>query len=345
MKRILSYVVFITLLLFSSCDVHEWPVKRETMPVHVSLNFHAEMGEQDFFYEGISSRSMSDAYDMRYVIRAYPISEDGTVSKDYDVEFIFANTDVELGGNYNYNTNVDLPEGVYRLIVWADFVDEGSTFHKYYNCENFSSIVLNGAHTGNTDYRDAFSGSADVTIVSCVEEEVEIQEIAVEMKRPLAKYTFISNDLGEFIEKELIRTRGESFDGEEEGSRVINLDDYKVVIFYPMYMPNTYNTFNDKAVNSASGVRFSSKITRVNDSEASLGFDYVVINDDPDAKVTVSIGLFDNKGEQLAMSDNFNIPLKRSVNTIVRGKFMVVEAGGGISIDPSFNGDHNIVLP
>jgi len=76
-----------------------------------------------------------------------------------------------------------------------------------------------------------------------------------------------------------------------------------------------------------------------------MGFDYVVINDDPDAKVTVKVGLFDNEGNQLAMSESFNIPLQRSVNTLVRGKFLVVDADGGISIDPSFDGDHNIVLP
>ena len=76
-----------------------------------------------------------------------------------------------------------------------------------------------------------------------------------------------------------------------------------------------------------------------------MGFDYVVINDDPDAKVTVRVGVFDKQGAQLILSPSFNIPLKRSVNTLVRGKFLVTESGGGISIDPSFNGDHNIVLP
>ena len=117
------------------------------------------------------------------------------------------------------------------------------------------------------------------------------------------------------------------------------------MIYYPMYMPNTYNLFTDKAVNSATGVQFESRLVRINQKEVSMGFDYVVINDVADAKVTVRVGLFDKEGTLLAMSGSFNVPLQRSVNTLIKGKFMTVESDGGISIDPGFNGDHNMVIP
>ena len=349
MKRSLYLIIYLSLLLVG-CNVHEWPDKREMVSFYLNLNFHPAMGEQDYFYSRGNSRSAVDAHDLRYVVRAYPLNADGSASSEHTAEFVFSKPNTAIGDDYNYSTRLELPAGSYRLSVWADFVDAGTTSHTYYNYDNFSSIVLHGSHKANTDYRDAFSGSQHITLESSIYEDVELLNATVEMTRPLAKYTFISTDLKEFIDKELLRmSRNEASTGDElqsdAGSRVIDLEDYKVMIYYPMYMPNTYNIFTDKAVNSATGVMYESKLTRLDVNEASMGFDYVVINDDPDAKVTVKVGLFDLEGNQLAMSESFNIPLKRSVNTLVRGKFLVVDADGGISIDPSFDGDHNIVLP
>ena len=347
-SRILYLIIYVCLLPLAGCNVHEWPDKRETVSFLLQLNFHPAMGEMDYFYTRGSSRAVV-GHDMRYVVRAFPLNADGSTAVDYTEEFIFTRA-MALGDDYNYSTRLELPEGNYRLSVWADFVDAGTTAHKYYDYDDFAAIVLHGEHKANTDYRDAFSGTEDVTLLSSIYEDAEVVEAVVEMTRPLAKYTFISTDLQEFIDKELLRlSRNEATDGDkvqsDAGSRVIDLNDYRVMIYYPMYMPNTYNLHTDKASWSATGVMYESKLTRLNANEASMGFDYVVINDDPDAKVTVKVGLFDNEGNQLAMSESFNIPLQRSVNTLVRGKFLVVDADGGISIDPSFDGDHNIVLP
>lgn len=349
MKRTAIYIigmVWAALTMLPGCNVHEWPQEAEAVPFDVQLNFNIEMTMWDHFYNRSRSRAKTETYDKRYVIKAYPIFPDGTVSSEFTREFTFTKPNVEIGDDYSFQARLDLPEGKYRLMVWTDFVEPGSTAHTFYNCDKFNSIVLHGSHKANTDYRDGFAGTVDVTLESTIQEGVEIVKANILLKRPFAKYTFVSNDLQEFISRELLRlSRNDNGMEDVEGSRVINLEDYKVVIYYPMYMPNTYNLFTDKAVNSATGVQYVSKPVRISQDEVVLGFDYVVINDNPDAKVTVAVGVFDKEGTQIAMSESFNIPLKRSVNTIVRGKFMTVESDGGISIDPSFNGDHNIVLP
>lgn len=349
MKKIAIYIIGMvlgTFTMLTGCDVHEWPEEAETVSFNVRLDFHLEMTAWNHSHHINATRGESVEYDMRYVLRAYPISPDGTVSSDYLKEFIFIKPYTQLEDDYSFQTELDIPEGKYRLMVWADFVESGTKGPTFYNCEKFNSIVLHGSHKANTDYRDAFAGTTDVVLESTIQEGVEKVEAEILLKRPFAKYTFISDDLQEFISRELSRlSRNENGSDEDAGSRVIDLNTYKAVIYYPMYMPNTYNLYTDKAVNSATGVQYSSKPIRLTEDEVMLGFDYVVINDDPDAKVTVAIGLFDSQGTQVAMSESFNIPLQRSVNTIVRGKFMTVETGGGISIDPSFKGDHNIVLP
>ena len=349
MKRTVIYIIgmlWTALIMLPGCDVHEWPEEAESVPFELRLDFKIDISAWDYFYTRSKSRLSSENYDMRYVLRAYPVFTDGTVSSEYVKEFIFTRPHTSLGDDYSYQTQLHLPEGKYRLMVWTDFVEPGTTEHTFYNCDNFNSIVLHGSHRANTDYRDAFAGKVDVELVSSIQEGIEVVNAEILLKRPFAKYTFISNDLQEFVTRELLRlSRGENGVDGGDASRVVNLEDYQVIISYPMYMPNTYNLFTDKAVNSATGVKYTSKLIRLSEDEVSLGFDYVVINDDPDAKVTVAVGLFDKEGTQIAMSETFNIPLKRSMNTIVHGKFMTVESGGGISIDPSFNGDHNIVLP
>lgn len=349
MKKIAIYIIGIllgTLPMLTGCDVHEWPEEAETVPFDLRLDFRVEMTAWDYFHKISRSRAELVEYDMRYVLRAYPILSDGTVSPDHLKEFIFTKPNTTLGDDYSYQTQLDLPEGKYRLMVWVDFVEPGTEGPTFYNCEKFNSIVLHGSHKANTDYRDGFAGTTDVVLESTIQEGMQMVNAEILLKRPFAKYTFISEDLQEFVSRELLRlSRNENGSGDDAGSRVIDLNDYKVVVYYPMYMPNTYNLFTDKAVNSTTGVQYTSKPVRISEDEVVLGFDYVVINDDPDAKVTVAVGVFDKEGTQIAMSESFNIPLQRSVNTIVRGKFMTVETGGGISIDPSFNGDHNIVLP
>lgn len=334
MRRFLYLIILVATVFLNACDVHEWPEKPKDIGFNLELVFDTYMGEENYYYDnGVVSRA-SDSHDMRYIVRAYPVNGNDMVGNEPVAEWIYSRGNVTVGDDYGYSTQYFLPEGQYRLMAWADFVDAGSVSHKYYNYDNFNSIVLHGSHKANTDYRDGFSGGADLVLESTIQGDVEMQNVVINMKRPFAKYTFVATDLKEFIEKEML-----------QGHEDARLQDYTVMFIYPMYMPNTYNLFTDKAVNSTTGIQFKSKLTPLNETEAAMGFDYVVINDDPDAKVTVSVGVFDKQGNQLAMSPSFNIPLQRSVNSIIRGRFLMKESDGGISIDPGFNGDHNIVLP
>ena len=74
-----------------------------------------------------------------------------------------------------------------------------------------------------------------------------------------------------------------------------------------------------------------------------MGFDFVMVNG-TDASVMVTLGLLDAEGNPVSMSDEINVPLNRSVNTIVRGKFLIQEANGGVGIDPGFEGDYIVPI-
>ncbi len=338
---------------WTSCDVHELPDPSERAGLKIRLEFDTYMGEQDWFFTRSStSTRYIDTHDMRYIVRAYLLGPDDKMSSRFE-QFSYYKPIFSVGDDYTLEEEISLPAGKYRFMAWADFVSRGTDEHCYYDFGEFNNIRLYGKHQANTDYRDAYRGTADTTLVTGIA-ETPVTTLVLPMERPLAKYTFVTTDLQEFIDKEvrLMAVRGEQADSTrayyvvaEDSTRVdtrgLNLEDYKVVFYYPMYMPSTYNIFTDKPVDSSVGVQYKSGLTVMNNDEARMGFDYVMVGN-TDAKVTIQVGLFDKDDNQISMSEAFDIPLNRSMNTIVRGKFLMLDAQGGVSIDPSFNGDYNI---
>lgn len=204
-------------------------------------------------------------------------------------------------------------------------------------------------HEGNNDYRDAFRGIRDIRITTGIMDK-EPESVEIDMERPMAKFEFVTTDLEEFIDKEVkaamagITPTPEAEPVPEDGpSKVIDMNDYKVAFYYVGYMPNTFNMFTDKPSDSVMGVNFDGRISRLGNGEASMGFDYVFVNG-KEASVTVRVGIYDKNGKELSMSKPVNVPLLRNKHTVIKGRFMMQEASGGVGIDPSFSGDYNIML-
>jgi hypothetical protein len=242
---------------------------------------------------------------------------------------------------------LDLPSGDYNIKVWSDLV-KPNTVVPFYDAANFSEITLQGEHQPNTDYRDAFRGTNSISLVADYMERIP-DTLDITMQRPLAKFELITNDVVEFIVKETIRVASKSNGGktptdDDAPSRVINLEDYKVMFYYVGFMPDTYSMYTDKPVDSSTGVFFESTLKKLTESEATLGFDYMMVNDKKSI-VTVKIGIFDNEGLQLSMSDPIEVPLQRNYHTVIRGMFLLSEASGGVSINPEFDGEYNFIFP
>ena len=351
-KNLLAYIVVISAFLLSltSCDVHEFPeevsLTKEYFTIY--LDFDTDMQEQDYFYDSRSPELIS-GYEMRYTIKAFPYettrNADGTrsISRAAMWEHVFT-SEVALN-DYDTSVKLQIPKGEYTLMVWADFVKKGTHKHHFYDPGNFSEIVLYGDHKANTDLRDAFRGTKPVEVYE-VKPDEEAADIIIPMERPLAKFTVVTTDLKEFFEREeeAARKRAEARGEEYDESRGINLSDYQVVFYYSGFMPSAYSMFTDRPIDSKTGVTFYSKLEQISEDEARMGFDFVMVNG-KDASVMVTMGLLDAEGNPVSSSDEINVPLNRSKNTIVRGKFLMQEAGGGIGIDPGFNGDYNITIP
>ncbi len=374
-------IVLLTLVGATACDVHEFPEPVEPEPFTLHLNFDTELP----FYKEVeyntrsvnlyanSSTWMKD-YDVRYIVEVYPANNtrrpNNNFSREADQRIVLT---AASGGELNRDIQLMLLPGEYRFIVWTDYVEIGSQEDKFYDTSDFAEIKLKGDHCGSNDMRDAFRGKIEARTF-------ETREAVVEMGRPLAKYTFVATDLEDFItrqydyivRKELERkkkakqegaasddTRSEtSTTGETnttdvtdvtgtdrfDPTRLVNFEDFKVVFRYTGFMPCAYNLFLGRPADSSVGVFFESSLNRLSSEEAQLGFDYVFVNG-TEGSVAVAVELYNTEGELLSRSSTIEVPLMRSKETVVRGKFLTHIAQGSVGISPGYDGEWNIEIP
>lgn len=339
------------LLCITSCAVHEWP-EPSPADVIVNLDFDTQLPQYKVLNEE-GTRASHDGrdYDIRYTIAAYRLLQDGSYAEEPFLLKVFSKDEIE---ELNATFRFSIDEGSYRFYVWTDFVLAGTQSDCFYNTTNFRRISLQGTHEGNNDFRDAFSGSADLKVIRLGSRETP-STVTVQMRRPLAKFEFITTDLQEFITKtieamirkeeaEAAAKAGETKSDGDTKTPVVDLEKYTVVFFYSGYMPNAYNMMEGKPCDSATGVKFSSAISAIDNHDARLGFDYVFVNGE-ESSVMVTVALYDEEGTQLSISRQIEVPIKRSMLTTVRGSFLMQNTGGGVAIDPGFEDEFNIYIP
>ena len=326
------------------CDVHEWPEPHATViPLSLSYetdfyvwehNYDPVLGSVeeadptlDIFpgYPGTSSKynNVLSTGVLRIHVKAFPASDPSRCV----VEQTFVR---EISGS-SYDTNLDLevPEAdeTYNIVIWSDLLEYPEA-EPFYTTTDFSRVrIIPENYTGNTDYRDGYRGKVRVDVATLTNDRQ-----VVSMRRPMGKFELVTTDLSEFLDHET-KLQGQ----------LVTPDDYRVVISFPMYYPSSYSAIDDFLENSSTGVSFETTMTVTGTSEASLGFEYVMLNDIADGGVQVRVDVYRLKdGSHVAGSAMFTIPMRRDHHTLLRGAFFSIEGDGGIGIDPGFNGDHNI---
>lgn len=352
MKRFVHLIIYMSLLLPMACDVHEWPDKPDSVQFDLRLDYETGMVPWYFTYDGenTTEQGLGDEYDnsqghgrMRYIVRACPVGMGRSASQAAASEFLFTK---DVSGGYDNEVRLDLAPGDYDIMVWSDLAENDGDA-PFYDAGDFAEITLQGDHEGGNDYRDAYRGTGGMSLVADVEEHAPATAV-IPMQRPLAKFELVTDDLDEFMAKEARRmaqaSGGTEAPAEDDAATRVDIGNYKVVVYYTGFMPCAYSMYTDKPVDSATGVAFRSTLKRLGGTEASLGFDYVFVNGTESA-VTVRVAIYDADGKQVGLTDPVNVPLKRNRHTVLHGHFLTTEASGGITINPGYDGDHNVVFP
>ena len=376
-RIIRNYIGLVTLVavLLSSCNVHEWPKEQEEVyPFVLNMDFDMELPlHKELFYsrdgfEEETSRYGDDAFDIRYKVNVYSVTDQNDENRNVVYSYIFTQPYVE---NHNFQVLLNLPEGNYRFRVWSDHVLSGTREDHFYQTDDFAGIKLNqnNGHNGSNEFRDAFSGSAygevyDPEIYKLQKGEYPDNSATALMKRPMGRYEFVSTDMDDFLNKAIQNmeaaklaallakaasrtvddTKGEDTKGEifwngltrDEVAEAIGLGDYTVVFSYNAYMPDSYNLFADKTSDSSSGIFYESGL-KIGDEGIILGFDYIIV--EKETIMNINMSIYNGEDILVASTSRVEVPVARSKNTVVKGSFLTVSNGGGVAIDPGFDGD------
>lgn len=338
-----------------SCNVHEWPEPGSPIDLRLKLDFDTDMPQYMVIEHTLSSRSSTSPYDydVRYIVgvhELYSIERD-----DYNTTpsftYVYTKDDVD---ELNYETTMVLPSGMWKIVVWADFVDQDTQDDKFYDTSNLAEITIKGEHEGNNDFRDAFVGYQNVIIPVQENTAGYTIDAVVPMQRPLAKFNFVSTDLQAFLTRVLsIRASKLSEDVndltpeelEELYSELkpsnVDYGDFRVVFNYVGFMPHVFDLYRNRPIDALVGVTFDSSLRVISDDEAELGFDYVFVNGNESA-VTLILQTYDKDGTLVSQTSDIRVPIVRSKLTTVRGQLLTRIASGNVGIDPGFDDEFNI---
>lgn len=360
MKKTLRYISLSVMLLlaFAGCDIHEFPEERyDKVPFLLYLNFNTEMPlHKEIIYNTRSGKETdgnTKLHDIRYIINVYRTDNGRAENREADTTFVFTKSDI---ADLNYVAHLELSEGTYDFRVWADYVDAGSISDKYYDTRDFSEIILvdKEKHSGSNDYRDAFRGYATATVTNHAYYSGSIvnsidNQATIEMKRPTGKFKFISTDVDRFLLRvasmknergipTYANTESNTMTMYEQLLQSINMGEFYVVFRYNVFMPCSFNMFADKPADSWTGISFTSRMVPGDNNEMTLGYDYIFVNG-KETILAISVEVYNRDGELVSSTNPINVPIVRSKMTVVKGEFLSSKATGGVTINPSYDGD------
>ncbi len=337
--RHIIYVLFVTMLLSSCETVFQHPDENAVDPtlVNLALNLALDISSINDFedYNGINTLSRSDEgnqYHIRTITEIYESGNSSTIVarsiKYYDYFDI---------SEFAINDTFALNAKEYRILVWADVVDNRENIDLHYISTNLRNIVPTTPYTGATDLKHCFSDVIDVDLTPYRDEWNVVYEAESTLERPLSRFEIISTDLDEFITNQA-RSRTN-----DDSRTDVDPTKYTIKLCYDGYMPYGYNVESDLPNRAETGVEFTSSLEQLSDTEARLTFDHVFVNHS-ESSVNVSLMIYNDSGDLATQTSSINIPLLRNKRSIITGEFLTEDYVPGVTVDPSFDGDINITI-
>jgi len=321
--------ILCALLLTAGCNVHEVPEGGDEFP-YVKLTLHLSLPQDLPQYKTVEYAAKADGSgEARFQVRFYPYVNQNYAEIPIHL-FTFNASELK-----DQTFTMDVFPLDYHVEVWADW--EG-----YYDTEEFKLVsVYTDSYKGEDPRRDAFCGSTDL-VFSGYKENINTQESSMILHRPNARYNIVATDKEQFLKFWAAHIAQRTGSPVKEAD-LIDLNDFKVRILYPQFLPFVYNMHLGRHVDSVTGVSFDATLQEQEDGTVQLGWDWVFANDEKSA-VVVSVALYEKDGTFINQVDDIHIPLYPGKNTTVRGNLLSSGVHSGISIDPSFDGEYTVII-
>ena len=332
MRKAIAYIVLsLAAIMLFSCDVHEEPEGGDL--INVTLNLEHDYGIEPWKTVDFQTRASSSGHTVRYIIRFYRYAGD-SYEKVPAYEETLTGTDLE---NLDRQISVSVEPANYKVVAWTDYTN-GSP---YYEASDFAEISLTSTYSGDNEYRAAWYGSNDLMLADILDSYVSVEK-TIPMQRPHARFRVIATDKDKFINYWATQLTIRSGSMVKDPSAV-DISKFHVRYTYPQYLPSAFNLFSGRPVDAITGTTFDTSMTVNSDGSVSLGFDYVFVGSD-EGSVVLSLSFYDENWEFISTVPNIEVPLRRSSLTTVTGRILTSGLSSGITIDPVYDGEFNVVI-
>lgn len=231
----------------------------------------------------------------------------------------------------------------YEIAVWSDYVQIPTTDKETTGTEEFFystatnyhllTVLSSETYRGNNEYKDAFCGSAELDLTEYRDNWNAQVPLTLEMKRPVARYELVANDVGKFLKN--------------IESKVVTGTSFTARLKYNNYLNVGYNVIEKLPRHGLMYMQYEKtfKITDVKAGENfSLAFDYLFAAEDVLTRVPVTLEIVDSN-KKIVAATSFNVTGKAGQHTIITYGFLTADPNGGIDFDPSFDDETNIEVP
>ncbi len=215
-------------------------------------------------------------------------------------------------------------EGDYNIVVWADYAFSLSD-DLHYNTAQFNKIETLSAnqYIANSQDKDAFAAYV-TTSVSTKGSYID----PIEMYRPLAKYSIVTNDI-------------EKYNQERAKSGYAELTDLSIEVYYTGYLPTAYNIYSGRLTNAQLGYKYNASIGDITEKTAVIATDFVFVANGASSSVTIAVIVKDANGGIINEFGNINVAYGSGYHTTITGSFLT-ENNGGFELDQEWDGSFNV---
>jgi len=246
-----------------------------------------------------------------------------------------------IGTDFTAPTSITIPkngrQAHFTVAIQEDAEDyagkTGDTYQLFYNAEDKGFIMRATPYKANSKYYDAFYGSTSLDLSAYRDQWNVTVPTDIEMIRPMARYNLIATDVDKFLQK--------------VDKKEITGKKFTITVKYNYYLPTAFDALTGKLKRSLQYMEYNKTVELAtlrgleNKDEFTIGFDYLLINNESAASVPVTIEITNESKKVVARYQNLKIPYERNKETNIRGHFMT--ASPGIDFDPDFE-DEDIII-
>lgn len=235
----------------------------------------------------------------------------------------------EITGQEEFTADIDMQLHArdYRLVVWADYVKEGSDEDLFYDTSTLVPAINTKAYWGNTEYKDVFYASQQLSLSGYRNQWNVKIPLSIEMERPVARYELIADDVKKFLRNIAA--------GDITGNK------FTLTVRYTGLFSTGWNALDGIAKNALRYISYSQSIPApaADIENLRVGLDYVFVPDG-NADIPIAVEVADSKGEIIALT-YLLLECKANQNQVIHSNFLTADPSGGVGFEPDYDDNIN----